>query len=166
MRKILAFAIAAALAAGCGTAKKQEAKPVSQPEAAPAAQAQPAAQPAREASAKASDTATTASGLKYVVLKKGAGSTPKVGQTVMAYYTGKFLDGKVFDRTVAPSEPFKFTVGTNSVIKGWDEAFLGMSKGEKRVLIVPPQLAYGQAGVGPIPPNTTLVFEVELVDFQ
>jgi FKBP-type peptidyl-prolyl cis-trans isomerase len=172
MRKFLVFAIAAALIAGCGSAKKQESKPASEPQAAPAVQAaQPAAQPSQEAAAKpttgkAPDTVKTSSGLKYIVNKKGAGPTPKAGQTVKVHYTGKFLDGKVFDSSIPRGEPFSFPVGMGNVIKGWDEAILAMSKGEKRILIIPPQLAYGEGGMGPIPPNATLIFEVELVDFQ
>jgi FKBP-type peptidyl-prolyl cis-trans isomerase len=180
MRKFLVFAIAAALVAACGPAKKQDLKPASEPQAAPAQSAQPAApatdaaqpagqQPQVAAAAqkpgKASDTVKTASGLKYIILNKGSGPTPKAGQIVKAHYTGKFLDGKVFDSSIPSGQPFAFPVGRNRVIKGWDEAILTMSKGEKRVLIVPPQLAYGPDGMGPIPPNATLIFEVELVDF-
>ena len=114
---------------------------------------------------KASDTVTTASGLKYVVVKKGNGVMPQAGQTIKVHYTGKFLDGKVFDSSVQRNEPFSFAVGTGQVIKGWDEGLLLMSKGEKCVFVIPPQLGYGAGGAGPIPPNTTLVFEVELIDF-
>jgi FKBP-type peptidyl-prolyl cis-trans isomerase len=167
MRNVLVFAMVAALAAGCGASKKQEAKPAAAPQEAPAVQAgQPSQEAAATTPAKASDTVTTASGLKYLVLKKGAGPTPRVGQIVKAHYTGKFLDGKVFDSSIPRGEPFAFPVGMNRVIKGWDEALLAMSKGEKRILIVPPQLGYGPDGMGPIPPNATLIFEVELVDFQ
>lgn len=169
MRKYFVFAIAAALIAGCGSTKKQELKPASQAQAAPAAKA--AVQPSQEAATaqkpeKASDTVTTSSGLKYIVLTKGTGPTPKAGQIVKAHYTGKFLDGKVFDSSIPRGEPIAFPVGKGHVIKGWDEAILTMSKGEKRILVIPPQLAYGADGMGPIPPNSTLIFEVELVDFQ
>ncbi len=120
---------------------------------------------AKKAAKSASDTITTASGLKYVVVKKGNGVKPKAGQTIKVHYTGKFLDGKVFDSSIPRGEPFSFAVGTGQVIKGWDEGLLLMSKGEKCVLIVPPKLGYGEGGAGPIPPNSTLVFEVELLDF-
>ena len=172
MKRFFVLAIAAVLIAGCGSSKKQESKPASEPQAAPAAQAaQPAAQPPQEAattqnSGKTSDTIKTSSGLKYIVIKKGTGPTPNAGQIVKAHYTGKFLDGKVFDSSIPRGEPFAFPVGKGHVIKGWDEAILTMSKGEKRILIIPPQLAYGEGGMGPIPPNATLIFEVELVDFQ
>ena len=109
---------------------------------------------------------TTASGLMYEVVKKGNGnSKPNPGDTVSAHYTGMLLDGRKFDSSVDRGEPIRFPVGTGRVIKGWDEALLDMTKGEKRILIIPPNLAYGSRGVGPIPPNSTLVFEVELLDF-
>jgi len=109
---------------------------------------------------------TTDSGLMYEVVTKGSGNgKPNTGDTVSAHYTGMFLDGRKFDSSVDRGEPISFPVGTGRVIKGWDEALLDMTKGEKRILIIPPQLAYGSGGRGPIPPNSTLVFEVELVDF-
>jgi len=112
------------------------------------------------------NTTTTASGLMYEVVAKGSGNgKPRPGETVSAHYTGMFLDGRKFDSSVDRGEPIRFPVGTGRVIKGWDEALLDMTKGEKRILIIPPNLAYGSRSVGPIPPNSTLVFEVELLDF-
>ena len=109
---------------------------------------------------------TTASGLQYVVVQEGTGDqTPVKGSMVKAHYTGKFLDGKKFDSSYDRGKPFEFPVDTGRVIKGWDEAFLSMKRGEKRVLIIPAKLGYGPSGSGPIPPNATLVFDVELVDF-
>ncbi len=109
---------------------------------------------------------TTPSGLKYVVVEEGNGEkTPSKGATVKAHYTGKLLDGTKFDSSYDRGQPIEFPVGSGRVIKGWDEAFLSMTKGEKRVLIIPPELGYGPAGRGPIPPNATMVFDVELVDF-
>ncbi len=109
---------------------------------------------------------TTSSGLKYVVVEEGSGeATPDKGTTVKAHYTGKLLDGTKFDSSYDRGQPIEFPVGSGRVIKGWDEAFLSMKKGEKRILIIPPELGYGPAGRGPIPPNATMVFDVELVDF-
>ncbi len=108
----------------------------------------------------------TSSGLMYVVMKEGAGDlTPSKGTTVSAHYTGKLLDGTKFDSSYDRGQPISFAVGVGQVIKGWDEAFLDMKKGEKRVLIIPADLGYGPSGRGPIPPNATMVFDVELVDF-
>ncbi len=112
------------------------------------------------------DAVTTPSGLKYIVVKEGSGGdSPAKGITVKAHYTGKLLDGKKFDSSYDRGEPISFPVGEGRVIKGWDEAFLSMTKGEKRILIIPPGLGYGPSGRGPIPPNATMVFDVELVDF-
>jgi peptidylprolyl isomerase len=112
------------------------------------------------------NTTTTASGLMYQVVKEGDGEVkPQPGTTVKAHYTGTLLDGRKFDSSRDRGEPISFPVGAGRVIKGWDEALLDMKKGEKRTLIIPPDLAYGSRGVGPIPPNSTLVFEVELLDF-
>ena len=109
---------------------------------------------------------TTASGLKYVVVEEGNGEeTPSKGANVTAHYTGKLLDGTKFDSSYDRGQPITFPVGAGRVIKGWDEAFLGMKKGEKRVLIIPSDLGYGPSGRGPIPPNATMIFDVELVDF-
>jgi len=108
----------------------------------------------------------TASGLRYVVLQPGKGEKPARGTSIKAHYSGTLLDGKKFDSSYDRGKTFDFAVGTGRVIKGWDEAFLDMRKGEKRVLIIPPQLAYGERGRPPvIPPSATLVFEVELVGF-
>ncbi len=113
------------------------------------------------------DAITTPSGLKYVVEKEGEGeATPKAGQVVTVHYTGKLIDGKKFDSSYDRKQPIDFPVGKGQVIKGWDEALLGMKKGEKRVLIIPSDLGYGPAGRGPIPPNATMIFDVELLNFQ
>lgn len=107
----------------------------------------------------------TSSGLMYIILKEGSGETPTSGSLVEVHYTGRLLDGTKFDSSVDRGQRFLFVVGTGRVIKGWDEALLSMKKGEKRVLIIPPGLAYGDKGMGTIPPNATLIFEVELFDF-
>lgn len=110
----------------------------------------------------------TSSGLLYVVRAPGdGGSTPQVGQEVIAHYDGRLLDGTPFDSSYNRGVPLTFRLGTGAVIRGWDEAFLTMHKGEKRTLIVPHWLGYGATGRPPtIPPNATLVFEVELIDFR
>jgi peptidylprolyl isomerase len=112
------------------------------------------------------DAVTTPSGLKYVVVEEGQGETPQMGAVVTVHYTGKLLDGKKFDSSYDRGQPIDFPVGKGQVIKGWEEALLGMKKGEKRVLIIPSDLGYGPAGRGPIPPNATMIFDVELVNFQ
>lgn len=109
----------------------------------------------------------TPSGLRYVITKKGEGPTPQKGQMVKAHYTGTLLSGKKFDSSLDRGKPFEFPVGMGRVIRGWDEAFLHMKKGEKRTLIIPHLLAYGERGRPPtIPPKATLVFDVELIDFE
>lgn len=112
------------------------------------------------------DAITTPSGLKYVVVEEGDGGNPAKGAMVTVHYTGKLLNGKKFDSSYDRGQPIDFPVGKGQVIKGWEEALLAMKKGEKRVLIIPPQLGYGPSGRGPIPPNAYMVFDVELVNFK
>ena len=107
---------------------------------------------------------TTASGLMFEVLKKGSGGSPAAGTTVSVNYAAMLLDGKVIDSTAARGKPA--TLNVNRVIKGWTEALLSMKRGEKRRLVIPPELAYGSQGyANVIPPNSFLLFEVELIDF-
>ncbi|OQY28018.1 MAG: peptidylprolyl isomerase [Candidatus Cloacimonetes bacterium 4572_55] len=109
----------------------------------------------------------TPSGLKYVTHEEGSGPKPQKGQTVVAHYSGTLLDGTKFDSSYDRNKPFEFPVGQSRVIKGWDEAFIDMTKGEKRTLIIPYQLAYGEKGRPPqIPAKATLIFEVELLDIK
>ena len=113
------------------------------------------------------DAITTSSGIKYMVKEKGDGEKPKAGSIVKVHYTGKFLNGKVFDSSRGGNQPIEFPIGEGHVIRGWEEAILDMSKGERRILIIPPELGYGKRGAGEIiPPNATLLFDVELVDFK
>jgi FKBP-type peptidyl-prolyl cis-trans isomerase len=107
---------------------------------------------------------TTASGLKIYELKKGTGTVAKSGDQVKVHYTGWLTDGKKFDSSVDRGEPIAFKLGAGQVIKGWDEGVAGMKVGQKRQLQIPPELGYGERGAGGvIPPNATLVFDVELV---
>ena len=106
------------------------------------------------------------SGLIYVCTKKGKGPKPGYKQNVKVHYTGKLLDGTVFDSSVERGEPIAFSLGVGQVIKGWDEGIALMSKGEKGILYIPYDLAYGARQVGPIPAYSNLIFEVELVDFE
>ena len=109
---------------------------------------------------------TTASGLKYSVLAEGSGARPKSGSLVTVHYSGWLTDGTPFDSSVERGEPFQFTLGNGSVIKGWDEGVALMQKGSRFKLTVPYDLAYGEQGMPPvIPPKSTLIFEVELLDF-
>ena len=102
-----------------------------------------------------------------IIHKEGNGEIPSVGQTVTVHYTGILEDGTQFDSSHDRGQPFNFILGENKVIKGWEEGLLNMKKGAKRTLIIPPELAYGARGAGGvIPPNATLVFEVELVNFK
>ena len=108
----------------------------------------------------------TESGLRMIIHKEGNGEKPSAGQTVSVHYTGLLETGKKFDSSHDRGRPISFPLGQGRVIKGWDEAIALMSKGEKRTLIIPPDLGYGSQDKGRIPPNSTLIFEVELVDFQ
>ncbi len=109
----------------------------------------------------------THSGMYFLVTREGEGDTPTPGTTVTAHYTGRLLaNGRKFDSSYDRGEPIRFQVGVGRVIKGWDEALIHMKRGEKRTLIIPPRLAYGDRGAGGvIPPGAWLVFDVELVDF-
>ena len=112
------------------------------------------------------DVVTTESGLRYIVVQKGAGNPPAKGTTISAHYTGTLADGTKFDSSRDRGVPLKFQVGVGRVIPGWDEALLQMKKGEQRILIIPHKLAYGERGAGgSIPPFATLVFDVALVNF-
>ena len=119
----------------------------------------------------ASEVTLTASGLKIIDNKIGSGVSPKIGQTCVMHYTGWLYvngaKGKKFDSSRDRGEPFEFAIGQGKVIPGWDEGIETMKVGGKRTLIIPPQLGYGAAGAGAsIPPNSTLIFDVELLDVK
>jgi peptidylprolyl isomerase len=104
---------------------------------------------------------TTASGLQYIEELEGQGAAVESGQNVSVHYTGWLTNGTKFDSSRDRGEPFEFPVGGGRVIRGWDEGVASMKIGGKRRLIVPPDLGYGSRGIGPIPPNSVLIFDVE-----
>jgi FKBP-type peptidyl-prolyl cis-trans isomerase len=119
--------------------------------------------------ANAQETVTTGSGLSYIDTKVGDGAAAKAGQNAVVHYTGWLYEngkkGKKFDSSVDRGRPFTFPLGARRVIAGWDEGVAGMQPGGKRTLIIPPELGYGRQGAGGvIPPNATLLFEVELIE--
>lgn len=121
-----------------------------------------------DASAQSAKPLTTSSGLQMIDTQAGTGAQPKQGQTAVVHYTGYLNDngkkGKKFDSSVDRGQPFEFPVGAGRVIKGWDEGVGSMKVGGKRTLIIPPQLGYGERGAGNvIPPNATLIFDIELL---
>jgi peptidylprolyl isomerase len=135
--------------------------------AAAAVIAAPAAVP-RASAQTAGKPMTTASGLQIIDTKEGTGASPKPGQTCVMHYTGWLYEngqkGKKFDSSVDRNEPFEFPIGQRKVIAGWDEGVSTMKVGGKRTLIIPPNLGYGARGAGGvIPPNATLIFDVELL---
>ena len=104
------------------------------------------------------------SGLEYWDIKEGTGAVAKSGDKVKVHYTGWLTNGKKFDSSVDSGQPFQFTLGAGQVIKGWDQGVAGMKVGGKRQLRIPPELGYGSSGAaGVIPPNATLIFDVELL---
>jgi peptidylprolyl isomerase len=119
-----------------------------------------------KASVLGAKAVTTESGLRYEDIVVGTGPSPQSGQEVIVHYTGMFVDGTKFESSRDGGQPIKFPIGVGRVIKGWDEGVITMKVGGKRKLVIPPQLGYGARPAGPIPPNSTLVFEVELVGVQ
>jgi FKBP-type peptidyl-prolyl cis-trans isomerase len=108
----------------------------------------------------------TTTGIRYVILREGEGESPKPGDKVNVLYVGQLLNGKTFDEAKDPTQPFTFRIRREAVIEGWDQVLQLMKRGEKRLVIVPPELAYGTRGQPPkIGRNATLVFEIELLSF-
>ena len=114
-----------------------------------------------------SDAKATESGLKYIMIKEGKGPKPKMGQTVSVHYAGYLTNGQKFDSSYDRNQPIEFPIGTGRVIKGWDEGIMLLNVGAKAKLIIPPDLGYGARGAGGvIPPNATLIFDVELLEIK
>ncbi len=111
-------------------------------------------------------TSPTASGLYYIETLPGTGDLPTTGQTVTVHYTGTLIDGTKFDSSYDRGQPFPFNLGMGQVIKGWDEGISYMKKDGKATLIIPSELAYGANGAGVIPPYSTLIFTVELINIE
>jgi peptidylprolyl isomerase len=121
--------------------------------------------------ARANEEVTTPSGLRYTDVKVGNGAAARTGQTAVVHYTGWLYEGgkkgAKFDSSRDRGQPFAFPLGAGRVIRGWDEGVAGMKVGGQRTLIIPPQLGYGARGAGGvIPPNATLIFDVELIDLK
>ncbi len=110
------------------------------------------------------DTLKTESGLQYILVEEGDGELPPAGSIITVHYTGYLSDGRIFDSSVQRSEPLCFVLGSDQVIRGWDESFALLSKNARARLIIPPHLGYGERGSGPIPPGETLIFDVEVMD--
>lgn len=175
------FAVAACRSEEKGQAPAGQSPARAEPAKAPAAPAAPAAAapatpaPAGHAAPAAAPTAAagggslqkTASGLEYEDIKVGDGAAPQTGQTVIVHYTGTLMNGSKFDSSVDRGQPFRFPIGQGRVIKGWDEGLSTMKVGGRRKLVIPPELGYGARGAGGvIPPNATLIFDVELLGVQ
>ncbi len=108
----------------------------------------------------------TETGIFYKITTPGTGPRPRPGNTVRMHYSGRLINGQEFDNSYMRGEPFQFVLGKDGVIPGWVETALSMQSGEKRTVLLPPALAYGSKGYGPIPPDSWLIFDIELVDFQ
>jgi peptidylprolyl isomerase len=150
--------LALPIATACGGGEENRQNAQVQDNQAPASSSAPAA---------SGNRTTTASGLQYEDLKVGNGGLPTPGAPATVHYTGWLTNGQKFDSSVDRGRPFTFNLGQGEVIKGWDEGVSTMQIGGKRKLVIPPNLAYGASGSPPdIPPNSTLVFEVELLGSQ
>lgn len=154
------------LLAGCGGGDA-DATASADGDAEPAASSAPApADSACESLTSVPSDSMTAmdGGLRSLQLAEGQGRTAGAGDTVAVHYTGCLTDGTKFDSSRDRGQPIRFVLGTGRVIQGWDEGLQGMRAGGKRILRIPPELAYGSRGGGPIPPNATLLFRVELME--
>ena len=177
-RAIIGMLIALLITASCGR-NRESGDAVT--EAVPAPTASPAATTAATTAVKPADagpaptltpmdkdkTVTTSDGLQYTETIPGTGPKPNTGDIVFVHYTGALQDGTVFDSSVNRGQPLRFVLGTGQVIPGWDAGIAMMNEGGQAVLVIPPELAYGERGAGNvIPSNATLIFDVELVGVQ
>jgi peptidylprolyl isomerase len=163
--------VLAVIVAACGPAETVEPAPIETlEEESEAAESEPPTASDFDIYGEASeaDYTTTDSGLQYYVFEEGDGPTPEEGEVVTVHYTGYLTDGTEFDSSVGTDQPFAFAIGKGSVIPGWDEGIGLLKTGDKGRIILPPELGYGPAGAGGgiIPPNATLIFDVELIDIQ
>lgn len=158
---------AAMVMAQTGSAQSSSASQTSSPAAKTGTSKTASATP-KPATSAAVPWTTTGSGLKYRDVVVGKGPVPKPGDDILVNYTGKFTNGKVFDSSLSPGRgPFELHLGRGEVIKGWDEGLSTMHVGGKRKLMIPPELAYGARGYpGAVPPNSTLIFDVELLKIK
>lgn len=176
IRKWILAAAVAALAAGCGDTGGDAGDPGAGDAAGDAGGTEQAAGGPDGAASEAAPAAAATEivpGLTMRLLEEGSGASAESGDTAVVHYTGWLHDpsaknsrGDKFDSSVDRGQPFEFTVGAGQVIRGWDEGVRGMRVGEIRELTIAPHLGYGARGAGPIPPNSTLVFEVELLDVK
>jgi len=114
----------------------------------------------------ADDFSDLGDGLKYYDFTVGTGETAKDGDLVSVHYSGWLTNNTLFDSSYPREQPIQFRLGTGRVIQGWDRGLVGMQIGGERQLVIPPELGYGSQGQGPIPPNSTLIFEVQLVSIE
>lgn len=122
--------------------------------------------PSKVVAVPPSPIGTTPSGLIYVITRKGEGRQPKVGETVMVHYTGLLTSGVKFDSSLDRGSPISFELGTVNIIQGWNEGIAKLHVGDQATLVIPSSLGYGPRGRGPIPPDATLIFIVELVGIE
>ncbi len=163
MRRILFLTVIVALLFAAGGCRKAPESTPGGEAAAPEASAPGGEQGALPGEPVSGEPTTTASGLKYYVLAEGSGDPPASGTMVTVHYSGYLLDGTKFDSSLDRGEPFRFVLGEGQVIRGWDEGVALMRPGAKYKLVIPPELGYGAQGMAGIPPNATLVFDVEML---
>jgi peptidylprolyl isomerase len=169
MRRVIFVVAVAACLAGCSSEPRKPSEEPASRSVAPETSAATAAPEPVATAAPAADpgAVTTPEGLVYTDLVLGTGAQPAAGQVVSVHYVGTFTDGKKFDSSRDRGNPFSFPLGMKKVIQGWDLGIASMKVGGKRKLVIPPELAYGSRGYpGAIPPNATLVFEVELLGVE